>query len=89
MRERVYLYNAYIKSRKSCAKTRSKFRLKFPNRPVPSATAIRNLAKKFKEMGSVNNRKINGKYTVLTEEKLDDIAARLEHTPQISLKCLS
>ena len=55
MRERVYLYNAYIKSRKSCAKTRRKFRLKFPNRPVPSAPAIRNLAKKFKETDSVNN----------------------------------
>ncbi|KAJ4447010.1 hypothetical protein ANN_08998 [Periplaneta americana] len=89
LRERVYMYNTYIKCRRSCAKTRKKFRMKFPNSPVPSAKTIRRLANKCKETGSVNNRKINRKRSVLTEEKLDEIGERLEQTPQKSLKRLA
>ena len=40
LNERVYIYKTYLKSRKSCAKTRRKFRNKFPNRPVPTANTI-------------------------------------------------
>ena len=87
--ERVYVHNTYIKIRTSCAKTSRKFRIKFPNRPVPSAGTIRGLAKRFKETGSVNNLKSNRKRSVLTEEKLDEIGERLEHTPQKSLKRLA
>ncbi|PSN34968.1 hypothetical protein C0J52_24961 [Blattella germanica] len=89
LRERLYIYNTYVKSKKSCGKTRSKFRNKFPNRPVPTATAIKNLAKKFNETGSVINKKIKRTRHVLTEEKLDDIAERLEHSPKKSLKRLA
>ena len=46
-------------------------------------------AKRFKETGSVKNRKVNRLCHVLTEETLDEIGGRLEHTPQKSLKCLS
>ena len=89
LRERVYMFNTYIKVRKSCSKTRRKFRIKFPNIPVPSAETIRRLAKRFKETGSMNNRKSNRKRSVLTEEKLDQIGERLEHTPKKSLKRLA
>jgi hypothetical protein len=38
---------------------------------------------------SLTDKKRQHKCRVLTEEKLDDIGARLEHAPRKSLKCLS
>jgi hypothetical protein len=40
-------------------------------------------------MGLLIDKKQNHKCRVLTEEKLDDIRARLEHTPRKSVKCLA
>ena len=56
---------------------------------MPNPSAIRRQAKRFKETGSVNNRKVNRRRHVLTEETSDEIRERLEHTPQKSLKRLS
>ena len=89
LRERVYIYNTYMKSRKSCSETRRKFRVKFPGGHVPNPSTIRRQAKIFKETGSVKNRKVNRRCHVLTEKTLDEIGERLEHTPQKSLKLLS
>ena len=86
--ERVYNHNTYKKSRKSCSETWRKFRVTFPGRPVPNPSTIRRQAKRFKETGSIN-RKVNRRRHVLTEEILDEIGERLEHTPQKSLKRLS
>ena len=87
--EPVYICNRYMKSRKSCSETRRKFRVKFPGRPVPNPSTIRRQAKRFKETGSVKNRKVNRRRHVRTEETLDEIGERLEHTLQKSLKRLS
>ena len=86
LRERVYIHNTYMKSRKSCSETRCKFRVKFPGGPVPNPSTIRREAKIFKETGSVNNRKVNRRRHVFTEETLDKTGERLEHTLQKSLK---
>ena len=75
-----------MKSRKSCSETRRKFRVKFPGGPVPNPSTIRRPAKRFEETGSVNNRKVNCRRHVITEETLNEIGERLEHTPQKSLK---
>ena len=88
LRERVYIHNTYMKSRKSCSEIRRKFRIKFPGRPVPYPSSIRQ-AKRFKETGSVKNRNANRRRHVLTEETLNEIGERLEHNSQKSLKCLS
>ena len=56
---------------------------------MPSPSTIRRQAKRFKETGSIKNRKMNRRCHVLTEETLDEIGERLEHTPQKSLKHLS
>ena len=88
LHECVYIHNMYMKSRKSCSETRCKFQIKFPGRPVPNPSTIRRQAKRFKETGSVKNRKVNRRRHVLKEETLDDIGERLEHTPQKSLKSL-
>ena len=58
----------------------------FPLKAVPCANVIRVLAKRFREAGSLNNRKSNRQRRVLREEKLNYIAERLEHTPQKALK---
>ena len=85
--ERVYIHD--MKSRMSCSETRRKFRVKFPGGPVPNPSTIRRQAKRFKETGSVKNRKVNRRRHLLTEETLDEIGERLEHTLQKSLKRLS
>ena len=86
LRGRVYIHNTYMKSRKSCLETRRKFRVKFPGGPVPNPSTISWQAKRFKETGSVKDRKVNRRRHVLTEETLDEIGERLEHNPQKYLK---
>ena len=71
-----------MKSRMPCSETRRKFRVKFPGRPVPNPSTIRRQAKRFKETGYVKNRKVNCRRHVLTEETLDEVVQRLQHTPK-------
>ena len=54
---------------------------------IPST--IRRQAKRFKGTGSVKSRKAYRRRRVLTEETLDEVGERLEHTLQKSLKRLS
>ena len=82
LRERVYIHNTYMKSRKLCCETRRKFRVKFPGGPVLKPSTIRRQAKIVKETGSVKNRKVNRRRHVLKEKTLDEIGERLEHTPK-------
>ena len=56
---------------------------------MPNPSTIRTHAKRFKETGSVKNRKVNRRRHVLTEETLDEIGERLERTSKKSLKRLS
>ena len=56
---------------------------------MPNPSTITRQAKRFKETGSVKNRKANRRHHVLTEETLDDIGEKLENSPQKSLKRLS
>ena len=80
--ERVYIQNTYMNSRKSCSETRRKFWVKLQGGPVPNPSTIRRQAKIFKETDSVKNRKVNRRRHVVTEETLDEIGERLEHTPE-------
>ena len=50
----------------------------FPGEVPPSRFTIHEVVKKFETTGSVANKKWNRKYTVLTEETLDEIGACLE-----------
>ena len=52
---------------------------------MPNPSTIRREAKRFKETGSVKNRKVKRRRHVLKEETLDEIGGRLEHAPQKSL----
>ncbi|PSN38379.1 hypothetical protein C0J52_21487, partial [Blattella germanica] len=52
-------------------------------------STIQQLVKKVCETGSFSYKKINRRRTVLTEEKLDDIAYLLENSPNKSLSKLA
>ena len=82
----IFIIRTVYESRKSCSETLRKFRVKFPEGPVPNPSTIRRQAKIFKETGSVKNKKVNRRCRVLKEEILDEIGERLEHTLQKSLK---
>ena len=56
---------------------------------MPNPSTIRRQAKRFKETGSVKNRKVNCRCHVPTEATLAEIGERLEHTSEKSLKHLS
>ena len=77
-----------MKSRKSSSETRQ-ISSKVSRTTLPNLSTISRQAKRFKETGSIKNRKANCRCHVLTEETLDEIGERLEHIPQKSLKCSS
>jgi hypothetical protein len=84
--QRVFLYESYVKCG-SGRKCRRKFPCKFPGITVPSTSDIHELSNKVRSTGSLLDKKpAKKKYRVLTEEKLVEIRARLEHTPQKSLR---
>ena len=86
--QRVFIVDTYIKKR-SYKKCRSKFRTRFPGGSVPSKSTIHRLVSKFRATGSVMDKKRKRTRRVLSEETLDDIGARLEACPKMSLKQLS
>jgi gamma-glutamylcysteine synthetase len=88
LEKRVFLYDTYVKY-ESTRKCRWKFRRKFGDERVPCKQTIHNLVNKLRSTGLLIDKKQKHKRRVLTEEKLDDIGARLEHTPRKSLKRLA
>jgi hypothetical protein len=62
---------------------------KFCDERVDSRETIHNLVNKLGTARFLTENKTKHKHRVLTEEKLDDTGARLEHTPRKSLKRLA
>jgi transposase len=87
LEQRVFLYDTYVKYG-SAAKCRRKLRRNFCDERVPSRQAIHNLVNKLRITGLLIDKKQKHKRRVLTEEKLDDVRARLEGTLKKSLKRL-
>jgi hypothetical protein len=84
----VYLNDTCMKFG-SARKYRRKFRCKFRDEIVPSRQRIHNVVNRLRSTGLLIDKTQKYKRRVLTEEKLDDIGARLEHTPRKSLKRLA
>jgi hypothetical protein len=77
--QHVFLYELYVKCG-SARKQWGKFCRKFPEITVPSTTGIHKLVKTVRSAGSLPDKKpAKKKCCVLTEERLDEIEARLEH----------
>lgn len=79
LEHRVFLYDAYVKC-ESARKCRRKFSRKFPGVRVPHRNTIQNLVNKVRTTGEVMDRKSERPRRVLTEEKLGEISARLQHS---------
>lgn len=88
LEQRVFIYDAYVRSG-SPSKVRRRFGLKFRDVPVPSRETVHRTVNKVRETGSLQDRKPESKRRVLTEEKLDEIGAKLEHSPRKSLRRLA
>ncbi|XP_069683792.1 probable ATP-dependent RNA helicase DDX52 isoform X1 [Periplaneta americana] len=88
LEQRIFLYDTYVKC-SSARQCQTNFHHKFPDVTIPSRTTVHNLVNKVRRTGSILNKKRVQERRVLTEEKLDEIGARLENTPQKSLKCLA
>ncbi|KAJ4439784.1 hypothetical protein ANN_07912 [Periplaneta americana] len=56
---------------------------------IPSRTTIHDLVNKVRRTGSFSNKKRIQQCRVLTEENLDEVGARLEHSPRKSLRRLA
>jgi hypothetical protein len=87
--QRVFLIETYFTKKKSVKKCIRKFRLKFPEAPVPTQPYVNQLIRKLHITGSMLDKKKERKRNVLTEEKLTDIQARLQLSPRKSLRRLS
>jgi hypothetical protein len=74
------------KSYKSCKRW---FRRRYPGVRIPASSTILRLVEKVRSTGSFLDKKCTRQNAVLTEETLDEIGARLEHSPRKSLARLA
>jgi hypothetical protein len=65
------------------------FDINFMMKGFPADKQIHNSVNKFRSTGLLIDKEQKHKCQVLREEKLDDIKARLEHTPRKSPKRLA
>jgi hypothetical protein len=86
LEQHVFLYDTYVKYG-SARKCWRKFRRKYRDERAPSRPTVQNLANKLRSTGLLIDNKQKRKRRVLSE--LDDMGARLEHTPRKSLKRLA
>ncbi|PSN44757.1 hypothetical protein C0J52_10733, partial [Blattella germanica] len=65
------------------------FGTQFPDVGLPNRDTVRRLVNRFRETGSVLDKKPKVTKRVLTEEKIHQIGERLEHMPTKSLRRLA
>ena len=71
------MYDSYVIT-SSCREVVRQFQANYPGVRVPSRETVRLLVNKFKETGSILDKKRNVKRRVLTEQKLEEIGEMLE-----------
>ena len=82
------MYDSYAIT-SSCREVVRRIQANYPGVRVPSRVAVRLFVNKFREKGSILDKKRNVKRSVLTEQKLEGIGKRLENSPQKSLRRLA
>ncbi|PNF37420.1 hypothetical protein B7P43_G16027 [Cryptotermes secundus] len=88
IKQRVFIVET-IARKNIYRKFARRFRQKYPDSPVPTKSCVNRLLKKWRATGSVSDKKKQSKRTVLTEEKVKDIQARLQISPRKSLRRLA
>ena len=85
---RIFMYDSYVRTESYREVTRL-FSDRFPDIPAPHRDTVRKLVNRFRETGSVLDRKPRRTRHVLTEENLDELGETLERSPRKSLSRLS
>ena len=88
LQQRIFMYDSYVIT-SSCREVVTRFQANYPGVHVPSREAVRLLVNKFRETGSILNKKRNVKRHVLTGQNLEEIGERLENSPQKALRRLA
>jgi hypothetical protein len=83
LEQRIFLYDSYVK-KKSCKSGKRRFRRRYPGVCIPASSTILRLVKTVRSTGSFLDKKYTRQNAVLTEETLDEIGSRLEHSPRKS-----
>jgi translation elongation factor EF-G len=73
----------------SAIRRRRKFRRIFPGNIVPSTRGFHELTKTVWTTRALLDKKYTRKRRVLAKEKIDEIGAKLDHTPQKSQRSLA
>ena len=79
------MYDSYVIT-SSCREVVRRFQANYPGVHVPSRETVRLLVNKFRESGSILDKKRNAKRRVLTEQKLEETSCdkvRLLFIPKI------
>jgi transposase len=84
--QHVFILEHYFSTR-SYAECQNAFRNSFPDSVVPNTSTIR-LIERFRETGSIGEKR-SGRPSDLSNDSLEDIMARLLHSPRKSLRKLS
>ena len=74
------MYDLYVIT-SSCREVVRRFQANYPGMRVASREAVNLLVNKFREMGSILDKKRNVKRHMLTEQKLEEIGERLANSP--------
>ncbi|PSN33742.1 hypothetical protein C0J52_23551 [Blattella germanica] len=88
LQHRVFMYDNYMKIA-SCREIVRRFRAQLPSLNSPSEDTVRRLVNKFRETGSVLDKKQRATYCVLTADKLDKVRETLERMPTKFLRRLA
>ena len=90
LEERIFLIEHVFRDKdKYTDEVKRQFRNRFPDTVLPHRNAVRDLINKFRETGSVQDAPRSGRPGLLTDEKLDEIAEKMDHSPKKSIRQLS
>jgi hypothetical protein len=78
--QRVFILEHYFSSR-SYAECQNAFRNSFPDSVVPNKSTIQRLVERFCETRSIGEKHCSGHPSVLSNDSLEDIRARLPQSP--------
>ena len=73
LKQIIFMYDSYVIT-SSCREVVRRFQPNYPGVRVPSREAVRLLVNKFRETGSILDKKRNVKRRVLTEQKVEEIS---------------
>lgn len=86
--QRVFLLEQYFTSH-SYEFAIDQFRVTYPDVSVPNKSTLTRLIRRFRETGSVADKKRSGRPVVLTDAKLSEVRNAMQQSPSKSLRRLS